>query len=143
MDFLGQVLAWYTDPANWTGSNGIPVRLWEHLSLSVASLAVGHAGAPAADAGRGAGGIERHPGRDSRLRRVGCGHDAACRDRWWRDARGVHPRGTRAERRGTGVRGGRDGRAAGGPHRARLCMAPATGRLAWPGRARWRRRTVP
>ena len=41
MDFLGQVLAWYTDPANWTGSNGIPVRLWEHLSLSVASLAVG------------------------------------------------------------------------------------------------------
>lgn len=41
MDFLGQVLAWYTDPANWTGNNGIPLRLWQHLSLSVASLAVG------------------------------------------------------------------------------------------------------
>lgn len=41
MDFLGQVLAWYTDPANWTGSNAIGVRLWEHLSLSVASLAAG------------------------------------------------------------------------------------------------------
>jgi osmoprotectant transport system permease protein len=41
MDFLGQVLAWYTDPANWTGNNGIPLRLWQHLSLSVVSLAVG------------------------------------------------------------------------------------------------------
>jgi osmoprotectant transport system permease protein len=41
MDFLGQVLAWYTDPANWTGNNAIPLRLWQHLSLSVASLAVG------------------------------------------------------------------------------------------------------
>ncbi len=43
MDFLGQVLAWYTDPAQWTGSNAIGVRLWEHLSLSVASLAAGMA----------------------------------------------------------------------------------------------------
>lgn len=41
MDFLGQVLAWYTDPANWTGNNAIPLRLWEHLSLSVASLTAG------------------------------------------------------------------------------------------------------
>jgi osmoprotectant transport system permease protein len=41
MDFLGQVVAWYTDPANWTGNNAIPLRLWQHLSLSVASLAVG------------------------------------------------------------------------------------------------------
>jgi len=41
MDFLAQVLAWYTDPANWTGNNGIPLRLWQHLSLSVVSLAVG------------------------------------------------------------------------------------------------------
>jgi osmoprotectant transport system permease protein len=43
MDFLGQVLAWYTDPANWTGNNGIPLRLWQHLSLSVVSLGVGTA----------------------------------------------------------------------------------------------------
>jgi osmoprotectant transport system permease protein len=41
MDFLGQVLAWYADPANWTGNNAIPLRLWQHLSLSVASLGVG------------------------------------------------------------------------------------------------------
>ena len=39
MDFLGQVLAWYTDPARWTGSDALPLRLWEHLSLSAASLA--------------------------------------------------------------------------------------------------------
>ena len=41
MDFLGQVLAWYTDPANWSGNNAIPLRLWQHLSLSVASLGAG------------------------------------------------------------------------------------------------------
>ena len=37
------MLAWYTDPAQWTGSDAIGVRLWEHLSLSVASLAAGMA----------------------------------------------------------------------------------------------------
>lgn len=41
MDFLAQVWAWYTDPGNWSGNNGIPLRLWEHVSLSVVSLAVG------------------------------------------------------------------------------------------------------
>lgn len=41
MDFLGQVLAWYTDPANWTGNNALPLRLWQHLSLSIVSLLVG------------------------------------------------------------------------------------------------------
>lgn len=41
MDFLGQVLAWYTDPANWSGNNAIQLRLWQHLSLSVASLGAG------------------------------------------------------------------------------------------------------
>ncbi len=41
MDFLGQVLGWYTDAANWTGNNAIPLRLWQHLSLSVASLVAG------------------------------------------------------------------------------------------------------
>jgi len=41
MEFLGQVMAWYTDPANWTGNNAIPLRLWQHLSLSVASLGAG------------------------------------------------------------------------------------------------------
>jgi osmoprotectant transport system permease protein len=41
MEFLGQVLAWYADPANWSGNNAIPLRLWQHLSLSVASLGAG------------------------------------------------------------------------------------------------------
>ena len=41
MDFLGQVLAWYTEPAHWTGNNAIQLRLWQHLSLSAASLAAG------------------------------------------------------------------------------------------------------
>lgn len=39
MDFLGDVLAWYADPAQWSGNNAIPLRLWEHLSLAVASIA--------------------------------------------------------------------------------------------------------
>jgi len=43
MEFLGQVLAWYTDPANWSGNNAIPLRLWQHLSLSAAALAAGMA----------------------------------------------------------------------------------------------------
>jgi osmoprotectant transport system permease protein len=41
VEFLWQVWAWYTDPANWAGRDGIPVRLWEHVSLSVASLLAG------------------------------------------------------------------------------------------------------
>lgn len=41
MEFLGQVLAWFTDPAHWTGNNAIGLRLWQHLSLSAASLAAG------------------------------------------------------------------------------------------------------
>lgn len=41
MDFLGQVVAWFGDPANWSGNNGIPLRLWQHISLSVASLGAG------------------------------------------------------------------------------------------------------
>lgn len=41
MEFLGQVLAWFTDPSHWTGNNAIGLRLWQHLSLSAASLAAG------------------------------------------------------------------------------------------------------
>jgi osmoprotectant transport system permease protein len=35
MEFLGDVLAWFTDGANWTGVNGIPNRVWEHVQISV------------------------------------------------------------------------------------------------------------
>ena len=41
MELFGEGLAWLTDPANWTDErNGIFLRLWEHVSLSVAALAV-------------------------------------------------------------------------------------------------------
>jgi osmoprotectant transport system permease protein len=40
MDFLGDVASWFADPATWTGSNGIPQRLFEHVWISAASLAV-------------------------------------------------------------------------------------------------------
>ena len=39
MDFLGDVLAWYSDPAQWSGNNSIPLRLWEHVSLATVSIA--------------------------------------------------------------------------------------------------------
>lgn len=34
MEFLGSVAGWFADPANWSGRDGIPVRLGEHLILS-------------------------------------------------------------------------------------------------------------
>lgn len=45
IEFLGAVAAWFADPGTWTGRDGIPVRLWEHLWISgvslVTSLAIG------------------------------------------------------------------------------------------------------
>ncbi len=35
IEFLGEVVAWFTDPAHWTGVNGIPNRLWEHIQITV------------------------------------------------------------------------------------------------------------
>jgi len=43
MEFLGQVAAWFADPATWSGANGIPARLGEHVWVSIASLLVGAA----------------------------------------------------------------------------------------------------
>jgi osmoprotectant transport system permease protein len=40
MSAFGDVAAWLTDPDNWHGPAGIPVRTWEHLVLSGISLAV-------------------------------------------------------------------------------------------------------
>jgi osmoprotectant transport system permease protein len=37
---LAAVVAWFSDPAHWTGPNGIPVRLLEHIAISGASLVV-------------------------------------------------------------------------------------------------------
>ena len=41
MSTLSAVLQWFTDPANWTGPNGIPTRLVEHVQLSAESVALG------------------------------------------------------------------------------------------------------
>jgi osmoprotectant transport system permease protein len=41
MEFLADVAAWFADPATWSGRDGIPARLGEHLWISAASLAAG------------------------------------------------------------------------------------------------------
>jgi osmoprotectant transport system permease protein len=40
VSFIAAVLAWLTDPAHWQGSDGIPVRVLEHVELSGAALLV-------------------------------------------------------------------------------------------------------
>lgn len=40
MSFLGQVAAWFTDPAHWQGPQGIPVRVLEHIQYSGFAIAV-------------------------------------------------------------------------------------------------------
>ena len=38
MEFLASVVAWFADPANWSGRDGVPARIAEHLVLSVIPL---------------------------------------------------------------------------------------------------------
>ncbi|MBA2372303.1 MAG: ABC transporter permease [Chloroflexi bacterium] len=40
MDFLASVVAWFADPAHWRGEDGIPTRLFEHVQLSGAAVAI-------------------------------------------------------------------------------------------------------
>jgi osmoprotectant transport system permease protein len=40
MELVSETIAWLTDPANWSGPAGIPVRLSEHVALSGASLLI-------------------------------------------------------------------------------------------------------
>lgn len=40
IEFLGEVVAWFLDPAHWTGANGIPNRVWEHVQITVAATSV-------------------------------------------------------------------------------------------------------
>ena len=35
MELLGDLVAWFLDGANWTGTSGIPNRVWEHVQISV------------------------------------------------------------------------------------------------------------
>jgi len=37
---MNEVLAWLTDPANWQGPDGIPVRTWQHLMYSLVSVGI-------------------------------------------------------------------------------------------------------
>ena len=37
---MNDVIQWLTDGANWQGSEGIPLRVWEHLKYSLVALAV-------------------------------------------------------------------------------------------------------
>ena len=41
MSFLIKVIQWFGDPAHWSGSDGIPVRLEEHVQLSAESVLIG------------------------------------------------------------------------------------------------------
>ena len=40
IEFLGEVVAWFGDSANWVGTSGILNRLREHLQITVAATAV-------------------------------------------------------------------------------------------------------
>lgn len=40
MEFFVEVVAWFANPANWSGSDGVPARVGEHLVLSVIPLVV-------------------------------------------------------------------------------------------------------
>lgn len=37
---LTDVWNWFADSANWSGPNGIPIRIWEHLLYSVVTLVI-------------------------------------------------------------------------------------------------------
>ncbi len=36
---MSEVIAWFSDPANWQGPTGVPIRLWEHIWISAFSVA--------------------------------------------------------------------------------------------------------
>jgi osmoprotectant transport system permease protein len=40
MGILGSVITWFSSPAHWTGPDGVPIRLLEHVQISAAALAV-------------------------------------------------------------------------------------------------------
>jgi len=40
MNIVAATVAWLTNPANWSGPNGIPVRFEEHVAISLAALVI-------------------------------------------------------------------------------------------------------
>jgi osmoprotectant transport system permease protein len=62
IEFLGEVGAWFADPGTWSGRDGIPARLVEHVWISGISLAASVAvglplGLAIGHTGRGAGAV--------------------------------------------------------------------------------------
>ena len=43
MSILADVIRWFTSPAHWSGPDGIPTRLFEHVQLSAESVLIGAA----------------------------------------------------------------------------------------------------
>jgi osmoprotectant transport system permease protein len=41
VEFLGEVAGWFASPETWSGRDGIPARLVEHVWISAASLGIG------------------------------------------------------------------------------------------------------
>lgn len=41
MSLLAATVAWFTDPAHWRGSDGIPIRILEHVELSLLAVLIG------------------------------------------------------------------------------------------------------
>src|SRR5882672_3280394 len=41
MSFLMSVLRWFSDPAHWSGADGVPQRFAEHVQISAESVAIG------------------------------------------------------------------------------------------------------
>lgn len=40
MDGLLDVVRWLLEPAHWSGNDGIPIRVWEHLTLSSVAILI-------------------------------------------------------------------------------------------------------
>jgi osmoprotectant transport system permease protein len=40
MDLVSAVATWFADPTHWSGPNGVPYRLAQHVGISAASIAV-------------------------------------------------------------------------------------------------------
>jgi osmoprotectant transport system permease protein len=40
MEIVDAVVAWFSDLANWSGNNGVPYRLAQHVGISVVSVAI-------------------------------------------------------------------------------------------------------
>lgn len=40
MEFVVEVVGWFSDPANWQGPRGVPSRTLEHLQLSIVSTVI-------------------------------------------------------------------------------------------------------